>query len=114
MRAYQRPAPSFSNTAPRPNQQDIVQPIMSSEAVVYITETPSTAQINNNQRQLLQLLDAYKIAYVVVDCADPANKDARNAAWEISKKRAVYPQLVSHPPQQAKRAKVLFFSRTLP
>ncbi len=63
------------------------------QAVVYITGTPSTSQIDNAQRQLLQLLDVYKIRVATVDCAEPANKDARNAAWALSGKRAVYPQL---------------------
>ncbi len=60
---------------------------------MYITGTPSTSHIDNAQRQLLQLLDVYKIKVNVVDCAEPANKDARNEAWALSGKRAVYPQL---------------------
>ena len=61
--------------------------------MVYITGTPSTSQIDNAQRQLLQLLEVYKIKVNIVDCAEPSNKEARNEAWALSGKRAVYPQL---------------------
>jgi hypothetical protein len=65
---------------------------------VFITGTPSTSQIDNAQRQLLQLLEVYKVKVNVVDCAEPSNKDARNEAWALSGKRAVYPQLFTRAP----------------
>ena len=34
----------------------------------------------------------------VVDCAEPSNRDARNEAWALSGKRAVYPQLFTRAP----------------
>ena len=65
---------------------------------MFITGTPSTSQISNAQRQLLQLLEIYKIRVDVVDCAEPSNRDARNEAWALSGKRAVYPQLFTRAP----------------
>ena len=62
---------------------------MSAEAIIYYSSTPSNTITDNNQRQLFQLLDAHKIAYTLLDCADAANKDLRNAAWAISGKRAI-------------------------
>ena len=47
------------------------------------------------QEYLIQLLDAHKITYTVIDCGEPANKDLRTAAWGVSGKRAVFPQLFS-------------------
>lgn len=58
-----------------------------------MTGSPSTAVMKSAQEQLFQLLKANKVKYVEIDCAEPSNKEARAAAWAISGKRAVYPQL---------------------
>jgi hypothetical protein len=63
------------------------------QAVVLVTSSPTTVAVGSAQSYLLQLLQAYKIKYVEVDCSEPANRELREAAWAISGKRVVYPQL---------------------
>ena len=36
-----------------------------------------------------------QVAFVMFDGSDPNNKEKRNAFWEISGKRAIYPQVCS-------------------
>jgi hypothetical protein len=57
--------------------------------VVYFSATAGNAIVSSNQQQLFQLLDAHRVEYELIDCSDPANKDARNAAWAVSGRRAV-------------------------
>ncbi len=63
------------------------------EVLVIITSTPSSSAVDGAQRSMLQLLDAFKVAYTTVDGGEPANKELRTAAWAVSGKRVVYPQL---------------------
>jgi hypothetical protein len=65
------------------------------QCLVFTTSSPTTVAVRSAQEYLIQLLDAHKIAYTVVDCGEPANKDLRTAAWGVSGKRAVFPQLFS-------------------
>ena len=45
------------------------------------------------QESLLQLLDSRKFAYTSIDCTEPEHRELRTAAWAISGKRAIYPQV---------------------
>ena len=45
------------------------------------------------QESLLQLLDTRKFAYTTIDCTEPEHRELRTAAWAISGKRALYPQV---------------------
>lgn len=63
------------------------------QVLLFITGTPSNPTVDGAQRAIIHLLDAKRVAYTTVDCAEPSNKAQRDAAWAVSGKRVVYPQL---------------------
>jgi short subunit dehydrogenase-like uncharacterized protein len=69
-----------------------MSPSVSAQVLVLTSLQSLDRSVDQNQQKAFTILDASGIKYTTLDGADPANKEARNALFTLSGRRAKYPQ----------------------
>ena len=65
------------------------------ELLVLLTSQTSSNETRSAQEAMLRLFEALRLIYTHIDGSEAENLDQRAALWEVSQRRAIYPQAFS-------------------